>query len=299
MPEPAPPPEVRTGAWFDGVLIGAVEDLGELERAVSDFNAAGMARARLEVDGGRFSLLLDDRRLPVDAGREPAIRALVERLDAVAAAASRRGELESTLRSVTVEREEVVERLFAARGRALEVVGRRRPRQPSDERRFPAHFEGAPRDGRRLLFTALGLLLVFGVLAWQHGYVDRLFAPRAASLEVDCGLFAPRLAADVDSHLGDYVVTVRRGAGYPATAQAVEEQIGAATTPLERAAARAVADGSRIYVRLEDRDGKVLAVAPVELRALLGADGGRVACELGGRIDARRVRLDLDSGSRP
>jgi hypothetical protein len=299
MPEPAPPPEVRTGAWFDGVLIGAVEELGELERAVADLNSAGATRARLEVDGGRFSLLLDDRRLPVDAGREPAIRALVERLDAVAAAASRRGELESTLRSVTVEREEVVERLFAARGRALEVVGRSRPRQPSDEQRFPAPAGPAPRDGRRLLFTALGLLLVFGALAWQRGYVDRLFSPRASSLEVDCGLFAPRLAADVDSRLGDYVVTVRRGDGYPATAQAVEEQVGAATTPLERAAARVVADGGRVYVRLEDRDGRVLEVAPVELRALLGAADGRVTCELGGRMDARRVRIDLDSGSRP
>ena len=80
MPEPAPTPEVRTGAWFDGVLIGTIEELGELERAVADFNAAGMAQARLEVDGGRFSLLLDDRRLPVDAGREPAIRALVVRV---------------------------------------------------------------------------------------------------------------------------------------------------------------------------------------------------------------------------
>jgi hypothetical protein len=92
---------------------------------------------------------------------------------------------------VTVEREEVVERLFAARGRALEVVGRSRPRQPSDEQRF-APADPAPRDGRRLLFTALGLLLVFGVLAWRTA-TSTASSRRARRASKSTAGLAPRL----------------------------------------------------------------------------------------------------------
>ncbi|MBK8978515.1 MAG: hypothetical protein IPM29_21670 [Planctomycetes bacterium] len=302
MPEPpadvAPRGAPRT-ARFEGLLAGRRRDDAALRSACDALRRLGVA-ADLELRGGRFSLLPDDATIAGEHLDEAGQTALLDVLAQMIAAAEP-GSVESTLRCTLVHDDRVVETLFAVQRDALRPVSRVRPPAPGDRAAATADDD---RDlgrvaRRKLLRVAPLLLIACALLAWQSGLADRALAPRPAALRCETGVFGDRLAIDVarDAWLGGYVVSITRGPGYPATIAAAERAEATATTPVERAALRALADGSELWVRLLGADGRVLAAVSGSLAPLLESADARVRVELPPRRVARGVRLALDPGS--
>ena len=63
-----------------------------------------------------------------------------------------------------------------------------------------------------------------------------------------------------------------------------------------RSAVNAVANGDKVWVRLEDEDGEVLRAESIELRSLVTDAAEVEKVELDGQIGAKVLRLALDSG---
>ena len=82
--EAARPPggPVRHG-WFAGILEGRRGDVETLRNAVRRLNALGLAHADLQLEGGRFNLLLDERIVPGSRFGPEVSTAFVERLQEI------------------------------------------------------------------------------------------------------------------------------------------------------------------------------------------------------------------------
>src|ERR1700733_4318395 len=98
------PPPLDSGAprfaWFDGIVEGRLGDASAVRAAAERTNRAGLGRMDVGVDGGRFSLLMDDATVPAARMTDENRRALAVALNEIAAAAE--GPVESTLRCTEV-----------------------------------------------------------------------------------------------------------------------------------------------------------------------------------------------------
>jgi hypothetical protein len=299
MPDDAPPPldpGAPRFAWFDGIVEGRLGDAAAVREAASRANETGFGRMDVGVDGGRFSVLMDDTTVLASRMTDENRRALADALNAIAAAAG--GPVESTLRCTEVFANEVRETLFLPDGGAVRALTRTRPVTDADRFRDPdAVAPPPPSMGRGRLAVVLAVLLVgFGVAAWTSGWVDRLLAAKTESLSVDTGPFSDLVAVSAEKSWGNYDVTLRRGPGYPVTNDRLAELRAKAGTPAERAAIDAVASGGDVWVRLEDAKGHGLAATRTDLRALLAAVDRTSEAELPGRMTAARIRLSIEAG---
>jgi hypothetical protein len=297
---PPVPPPLDSGeprfAWFDGIVEGRLGDAAQVRDAASRANAVGFGRMDVGVDGGRFSVLMGEDTVRASSMTDENRRLFANTLAEIAAASA--GPVESTLRCTEVFRNEVRETLFLAEGASIRALTRTRPVTDADLYRNP---EGgappAPSMGRgRLAVVAALLLLVFGAAAYFGGWVDRLMAVRAESLSIDTGPFADYVDVSVAKSWGNYEVTLRRGRGFPVENARIEELKARAATPADRAALDVVATGGRLWVRLEDENGRGLAAVACELRPLLSGDDRKVEEQLPGFMTAARVKLSLDAG---
>jgi hypothetical protein len=298
MPDDAPPP-LESGdprfAWFDGIVEGRLGDAAAVRAAAARANATGFGRMDVGVDGGRFSVLMDDTTVPAARMTDENRRALAEALTAIAGASG--GPVESTLRCTEVFSNEVRETLFLPEGGAMRALTRTRPVTDADEFRNPQSAAPPPSMGRGRLAVVLALLFVaFGVAAWASGWVDRLLAVKSEALSIDMGPFADFVSVAAEKSWGDYKVTLRRGPGYPVTNERLAELRAKAATPADRAAIDAVASGGDVWLRLEDAEGHALGIARTDLRALLAAADRTSETELPGRMSAARIRLSIEAG---
>ncbi|MFQ5655434.1 MAG: hypothetical protein ACE5GW_11985, partial [Planctomycetota bacterium] len=294
-PEHRPEGPARHG-WFDGILEGPRGDAALIHEIVHKLNMAGYARADLEIDGGRFTILLDDEIVPGDRLSEARRHAFLDHLNELVDAAGGARGLESTLRSTVVYDEEVVETLFAPFEEELRCVSRVRPIQGSDRRRSVAlaRHPALRSIGRRQAIVIGGLLVVaMGLVIWSSGLGGRILSADPDEIELEAGPFAGLLRLQVESSWGDYRVSILRGERYPVSAEDVRSLQEEVRTAAERAVVNAVADGGKIYVRLEDKRGRILRVAPVELRPLLSRASAAITMSLPGRREARSIVLAL------
>lgn len=327
MPEPEnpPPPPARRApdveatddlhgrrpryGWFAGILEGRVGDAEALRAA-----GARLARAvpsELELDGGRFNFMFDER--PVDGSRLGVDRqdALVDGLQRLVEASAEPDDVESTLRGALVYDDFVIETLFAPRGGRIEPVSRKRTVEPRDRQHAPDDGRGGERYGGldapfRGKSKKSGLLLVILLLlggalwAFTSGYGalarDALFGAGAEEIETDTGVFGTTLELRVERTLARYEVEVARGPDYPETPERADALVDAATTNEERAAMNAVANGESIWVRVVDESGRPLGAVELELRPLLSEDGGPASARVRAHSGAAGIELALDRG---
>ncbi len=271
-----------------------------LRDVTSEIRALHLGNAELELDGGRFSLLLGDEVLPGDrldaSQRERFMTGLQRLLDV----APDPGGLESTLRCTEIHADHAVETIFAPHDGRMEGFGRTRDLKPEDVRGHGPASSSLVLPSEYRSKKAWGILaavvLLVGLLAWQRGIIDRIFAGDVSGLTVVTEGLRDSLAIDVQSSWGNYDVLITRGKDYPETIQDRQALLDRSGTPLSQALLRAVTDGGRLFVRLEDAKGAVLEATQVDLRGLLESRDAKVRALLPGRIRAAVIRIALVKG---
>ena len=306
MPEPEPleaAPDARPAgavrhAWFGGILEGRMTDAGLLKPLVRRLNQLGMAEAELELEGGRFSLMLDDAKVPGERMTDEAMRDFAGLLQDLVEASGAPHAAESTLHCTCVYDDAVVETLFQVTEEGVAARSRVRPLEQDDARQRPEAVAAALRriGTRRAALMGALLLVVFVLMAWVSGYLDRLLSHSAEDLAHDTGPFGETLALSVEKSWGNYKVTLVRGPDYPANAAEAALRAAELTGLVEKSAYGIVVAGGRMYVQLLDKEQKVLASKEVELRALLTSGDAEVTAKLPGRIRAHALRLSLERG---
>ena len=312
MNDPREPPPARAGetprgpalyGWFDGIMEGPRFDDEVIGRLADAINYQALVPADLELDGGRFSILLADRSTSGDAIGPARQERFLRFLQGFIQGLPDDVAVESTLRCTLVFEDRVVESLFAVVDRQLRCVSGVRAVTELDRRRDPEGPPSAVRQsvnalGRRGLL-AVGALLAIGLgfLAWGWGLVDRALSTDSAELTIHTGVFDRLLDVEIQDRWGNYEVTLHRGPDYPKTSDDVTVLLAGTQTPAGRAAVTAVANGLTVYLRLENQTGLVLASRGVELRALLVDEDGVIVLELPGRMSSRLLRVALDSGA--
>lgn len=305
MTETEHEPEAAAPAcyWFDGILDGPRDgDDVALRDRLARVNAVGMVDLQLELDAGRFNLLADDR---VRAGSAPLgerAERFLAALDDLVAGAGADGPIESTLRCTTVHDGRVHETLFAVHQGRVRPVTRERALTAEDRAHIAGPDDGhmrepvVPLGGRLLAIVAALLLIAGGLVVWQTGMIDRAMAASVEDLDQRLGDFQGMLGVTSTSEFGRYEVEIARGPTYPAEAKAVDRLVADAETTARRAAVTAVADGSTVYIRVEDAEGTVVAAQPASLRALVTDPDGTVTIHVPGHRRAAAIVVALDHG---
>jgi len=279
---------------FGGILEWRGGNTQDLQQIVARINRLGLAHAELDADGGRHSLLFDDRPVPGKQATSGALDRLVDGLQELIDASDDPHSAESTLHCSAIHPGEVVETLIGIENGSVHPVSRIRPRLIEETAHAPIRTVA----WRKVLPLGAALLLVFGLYAWKSGYLDRVFSAAPAQLEIDNGPFGDRLLVTIDRKWGNYEVTLRRGSAYPDTVEAMATDKASAKSIAEGAAIGIIADGGVVHVHLLDSRGKLLDSGTVELRALLEKSKGTAVAKFEGRIGAAQVRLALSEGER-
>lgn len=295
MSDATPAPSGAPRAVFvEGLLDGRVGDGARLSTCVRTLGQAGAGAFRLDVQGGRFSLLPVDTVVTGTQFDDAAQARFLEALHEVVAAAAP-GSVETNLRCRMVFADVVAETLFVVRGNTIEPLTRRRPATPADLAGLAAPPQALPLGlRRRELVWLVPVLAVVGVfLLWQGGWIDRVLAARADELSRDTGAFGTWLAFDVDRSWGNYVVMVKRGADYPQSPADVTAAKAAATDLTRASACDIVGDGRDLYVQLLGAEQKVLAESRIDVRPLLGNPAAEIETRLPGMMGATGFRLSV------
>ncbi len=287
-------------AWFDGILRGRDSGDGDvLMSSVDALNALGIVQASPAIDGGFFSVLLDEQTIPgtrmTEAKANDFVRLVQQLIDSTEDPSS----VESTLRCSTVSGSQVTETLFRVQQGKVVLVSRTRAIEDRDRIHAPStgsipSLQGIGK-GKAMTIGAL-LLAIFVVLSFQKGYIDLVFGSSASDISVETGEFLDMVDVQIESDWGNYKVTLVRGSGYPSNKEAVQALLEKSEGNAERAAINAVADGAELWVQLRSRRDKVLESESASLRALLAKEDGEVVLKLKGRIGVHELRLALDSG---
>ena len=132
-PLPSGPPNALV---VDGILDGRVRDAQALREAVERLSTCGAGAFRLDITGGRFSLLPVETHVPPGAFDLTAQSDFLDRLHEVVQAAQDNS-VEATLRCQLVYGAEVAETLFVVRGARVEPLTRRRPALSGDAPALP------------------------------------------------------------------------------------------------------------------------------------------------------------------
>lgn len=300
MSASAPPPTgAPLAAYVEGILDGRVGDAAKLLEATAALGRTGAGAFRCDIQGGRFSLLPVETSIPGSGFDDDAQARFLAALQHLLAGAVP-GTVEANLRCRLVHADEVAETLFVVRGDRIEPLTRRRPRTPADV--VPAVVAATSPLGlrrREALWLAPVLLLAAVVVAWQGGWIDRVLAARAETLRIDTGPFGAMLAVSATRSWGNYEVSLRRGADYPATPQVLAERMAGQTEHAMRTACSIVGDGRDLFVQVVDAGQKVLAEVRADVRPLLTGADAVVVAKLPGLMSATGVRLSVVAAPRP
>ena len=297
MPDPSslPTSEPRHG-WFDGILEGPAGDRDAMRRVAARLDGIGLARCHLELDGGRFSLLVDDD--VIDGARltEAKRREFADLIQELIHASRSPHDVESTLRCTLVYEDQVAEVLLSPVRGELRAVGQTRARRREDDRTdraAPRLVDRVRHLGWRAAAIA-GLILAAGLLAVRDGALDPFLRPAPETLEVRLGPFDGLLAAELTDAWPGYRLRISRGSRYPRSVADAEELTRSAATLAARAAAIAIGDGGSAFARLVGADGTDLGAAVFRTSPLLASDAP-FEVALPGRRAAVAVELTLDA----
>lgn len=286
-------------AWFDGILESVRGNPPALRQTTDAFNAHRIVRSDLEIEGGKFTILFDNTVLG-PTKMTPELRQGVQNyLQRMIGFTPPGAAIESTVRCTEVFTDGVRETLFHAAGLEIRCIDRIRPVTDDDLAHAPAMAASMPAfklDRRRALIVGGLFLVLFATTAWFGGWVDRVMSPDVEGLSTETGAFGKMLAVKIEKKWGDYAIKIERGESYPATPDDVKKLEEGAGNTAALAAVGAVKNGGAVYVRLESKDGKVLAAQRIELRQLLEDPKRHVDAKLPGRMDAMTLRLALDDG---
>jgi hypothetical protein len=297
FPQPQGEPQC---AFFDGILEGPCADPQTVRMLAERINAAGYGKAHLDIDGPRFTLVMEAEPAPPESMTDHVRQSFASAMQALLDSLPDRGNVESTLRCMEVYSQDVVEIMFGVSGRELRVLGRIRPVKPEDlARRMPpaARHPRWRMGGARIASIGVLVVVLFGLIAWQSGYIDRLLAPAGNAVNLDTGPFGDMLRVSLKKSWGQYRVEVARGLRYPQTVPEANTLRSAAASTAQAAAVHVVADGGDIFVRLEDGRRQVLVSKKVSLRPLLADPAGNVETRLPGRMAGTALRLALEPGT--
>jgi len=300
---PPPPPGSEPGSTprsdapdalhIDGILDGRVLDEATLHRAVEQLSTAGAGAFRIDISGGRFSVLPAATQVAAGGFDAAAQTTFLDRLQDVADAAQP-GTVETNLRCKLVYNDEVAETLFVMRGHNLEPVTRRRPVTAQDRGPLTSTTTGVAGLSRKQMLWLAPLFLVASLaLMWQAGWLERATATPAAEVLTNTGPFGDMLAVDLTSSWGIYHVTLARGEGYPTTPAALDARRAASETLAARAACDVVGKGDDLFVQLLQEDGTALFQTRCELRPLLTDTAATIETRVPGHSAAHRVNLSL------
>jgi hypothetical protein len=248
------PPGPVDHARFGGILEGRHDDPAPLEGAVARLNEMGLVEAELEIEGGRYSLMLDGGRIPGRRMSDSALAELVDCLGDLVEGSGHPETAECTLHCSVLARGAVRETLFVPRDGRVHAMSRVRAVAEGCAEPDPEVTTAALRRfGRRqAIWIAAVLLAAFGLAAWQSGYIDRILSRDPERIKVDTGPFGEDLAVVLDNTWGNYEVTLRRGPSYPTTEEAITKRREAAADLPHRAALGILSEGGTIYVQLRD-----------------------------------------------
>ena len=289
MPELEAPVGPPAFASFGGILEGPLGDEDALAAARDRLAAMRLAPA-LEIEGGRFSLMLTEGRISGERLGRDGQEALVDALRGVVVASGDPARVESTLRCRLEFDGSLVETVFRVRRGELEPVSRLREGSAPDAGEAPAS-----RSNLRAVVVALALALAVTASAWQADLLGRAFAPAPSELVLDTAGFGDALTLVAERAFPDYRVVLRRGDGYPRTPEQRVELEAAADGALGRLFVDALDGASPVWVLVLDGEGAVVGGTPVELRALVLRDDGTVATRVRSGREAERVVLSLDA----
>lgn len=306
-PPPPPPPEdpdlgqphadAPQSLQVEGILDGRVLDEATLRQAVNELGLCGAGSFRVDISGGRFTVLPVDTQVSAAAFDAAAQTNFLDRLQAVADAAQP-SSIETNLRCKLIYADDVAETLFIVRGHNIEPVTRRRPKAAQDVPLLPGAGVKAPGglSRRELLWLAPVLLIAGLIFAWQSGWMQRVMAARAEAVTTDSGPFGDMLTVELKRSWGNYYATLTRGDGYPDTPDALVARRDASEDLTTRAACELVGNGGELFVQLRQEDGKLLFETRSELRLLLTDTDGSVEVKLPGHMSADHLTLALSSG---
>lgn len=296
QPPPTPGGTPRSDApealHIDGILDGRVLDEATLRNAVEELSAAGAGTFRIDISGGRFSLLPAATQVAPAGFDAAAQTTFLDRLQGVADAAQP-GSVETNLRCKLVYDNEVAETLFVMQGHNLEPVTRRRPVTAQDRTATHASTGVAGLSRKQLLWLAPLFVVASLAIMWQAGWLERAMAKPAADVQTDNGPFGDMLTVDLTSSWGIYHVTLARGDGYPTTPAALDVRRSASATLAARAACDVVGKGDDLFVQLLHEDGKPLFQTRCELRPLLTDPTATIETRLPGHSAAHQLVLSL------
>ena len=269
LPRDVKSPELPSGqgwTFFDGLMEGPRGDDEALRAGFESLQSTGFVRGDLELEGGRFSFLLDDdpRRGIIDDELRDRI---VAGFNGVLSGAGP-GETTSTLRATELFPTEVRETLFAVEGDTVRPVTRMRERTTEDLTRIPLPRSQSERGPNHRALSIAGAIILALLLIWQLGFIDRMFSPDASELKRDLGPFQDLLEIELSDDWGNYVVAIRRGERYPADREAVKALLAERVELKEAAGVNAVADGTRISVILRDDEDNPMIGQHVSLDGL-------------------------------
>lgn len=279
---------------FGGILDWRGGDVFEIERVVRKINRLGLAHVELDADGGRCSILFDDKPVPGAKATPTALDQLVDALQELVDASDDPQSAESTLHCSAIHPGEVVETLIGVENGRVTPVSRIRPRLVEETAHNPVRTVA----WRKVLPLSAALLIAFGLYAWQSGYLDRVFSAAPAEITVDTGPFGDRLKAKIQRKWGNYEITIRRGTAFPATVEAVTADKENAKGIADRAAITILSEGGTVYVHLVNSRGEQLDSKAVELRPLVEDENGKAVAKISGKIGAAGIRLALSKGER-
>ncbi len=283
--------------WFDGILEGPVGDRDMLRHSTNRLDAIGIVGTNLEIEGGKFSILLDDRSRKMSATSQRDRQRFVDLVEEVVSLSSDPMRVESTLRCTEIQGATAQETLFAVAGGKIQKISRTRKATNEDYVRKPRptsvmgqEFE-SPKS--RKIFVATLVAFCAVAVAWQFGVIDKAMAPAANEIVIKQDTFGSLLAVDIKKNWGIYSVTLSRGQDFPQSMSQFMAKVAAAPTMKEAAMFGAVARGETIYVRLVDENEDVLFEKGLSMKPLLLDRDGEVTVLVPGMRVAQSLHLAL------
>ncbi|MFT7618258.1 MAG: hypothetical protein ACI97A_001899 [Planctomycetota bacterium] len=296
-------PDENAFLWFDGILEGPLGDRDMLRAAATRLDAIGVVAANLEIEGGKFSILLDDSGKRMSQVSDSQRSTLMQTIQEIVDHAADPNKVESTLRCTEVTSSTVHETLFALRDGRVEKVTRGRLVNDDDMRRSPRpisvlgeSFEGT--KSKRLVYGSLVVLFCLA-MSFQLGLVDRFLAPKAEEIKIEHRLFGDYLSSTMESNWGVYTLTIQRGDGFPQTMASFEIKTKAAKRMEDAATLGALARGETVYVQLLGDKGEAIYEKGVSLKPLLLDSDATLKVLIPGLRKAASLRLALTPKSMP
>ncbi|MCG8586686.1 MAG: hypothetical protein MI757_18440 [Pirellulales bacterium] len=285
---------------LDGLIEGrGVEgpEVAEKVRGwVTDLTKLG-PKMELSIAGDSFSLLPDNRPVPMSRMGDDPHQALAEMLNHLQQIlpTEQRRHTSSTLRSVHFHSGVEVQTLylvgtdseFRVESRTLEATTIEPPEPPSVKERVQLGFIG--------LLAALALLGIISIFVDLRGLVGEVFSSvtpvSAEEIDIDSTAFDKYFSIEdktVSNRHGHIALTLKRTEAFPLESTALESEFEAAKSLHDRLALKAIA---KQYLRLElyNENNELIRQQMVHIKKLVDAETMKLQIPL--RVGSRNIRV--------